>query len=89
MALGAGRTRILRMLLLDGCKLSLPGIFLGAIGVLLLLRGASVMVFGSSTIRVLDVCLLIVLFFFTTVIATFLAAKRAARQDPGELLRVE
>lgn len=88
-ALGATPIRIVRMLLLDGCRLSLPGICLGIIGVFVLARGASAMVFGSSTLRFLDVSVIALLFFLATVMTGYLAAKRAARLDPGELLRVE
>lgn len=88
MALGADRARILLMLLLDGCKIAVPGIIFGLLGAFLLLREATALVFGVSSIRVGYVCAIAVLFFFVTMVTATLASKGVAKVDPKGLLRV-
>ncbi|MGC2745234.1 MAG: FtsX-like permease family protein, partial [Candidatus Angelobacter sp.] len=87
MALGAARESILRMLLLDSCKIALAGISLGAIGAFLLVRSAAALVFHASAVRFFDVLLIALLFFLATLMAGYLAAKHAGRLDPSDLLR--
>jgi putative ABC transport system permease protein len=87
MALGAARDSILRMLLLDSCRLAIPGICLGGFGAFLLVRSAAALVFQSSEVRFLDVIFIALLFFLSTLIAGYLAAKHAGHLDPSDLLR--
>lgn len=88
-ALGAPPRGILRMLLLDSCKVLVPGIGLGLIGVFAIVRGVSALVFGVTTFRIFDTSIIAVVFSLGILATAYLAARQSATADPAELLREE
>jgi putative ABC transport system permease protein len=88
-ALGADAARILRMVLIDSCKLAIPGISLGIVGATILVRLAAAKLFGVSAVRFLDISCIVLVFFLVIIAAAYIPGKRAARVQPAELLRFE
>jgi ABC-type antimicrobial peptide transport system permease subunit len=82
MALGAERRQIVRMIILQGLRLALPGILLGVAGALLLTRFLRAMLFGvapTDPITFLELALLMAL---VAAAAAWLPARRAVRGAP-------
>ncbi len=89
MALGAGRGKVLGMVVGQGAKLALIGIALGIAGSLAVTRFLSAMVYGISTTDVPTFALVAILLGSVAVAASYLPARRAAEADPLEALRTE
>ena len=88
MALGAERSDILRLIVVQGLRLSIAGMAIGFLGSLLLGRVVTALLVGG--VKSTDTATLIAMtaaFLGISVIATWLPARRAAILDPSKALR--
>jgi putative ABC transport system permease protein len=86
-ALGAGRGKVLGIVVGQGTKLALIGIVLGIAGSLAVTRFLSAMVYGISTTDAPTFALVAILLGVVALAASYFPAKRAAESDPLEALR--
>jgi putative ABC transport system permease protein len=89
MAIGASRTDVLRLVLLEGLKLILIGAALGIAGALALTRLLATMLFGVSVTDPLILSLVTALLVGVSLAACYVPAHRAMRVDPIVALRDE
>jgi predicted permease len=89
MALGAERSRILRMVLRRGLELTIAGCVLGLLGAAALTRVMATMLFGVSTTDVATFTAVPLVLILTATIACYIPALRATRVDPVVALRDE
>jgi putative ABC transport system permease protein len=90
MAIGAGRTEVLRMVLRQGLVLAIAGLFLGllmGVGAERLLQAA--FPGGDTTFRPMALVLIAPIVLAATFVAAYLPARRAAQLDPTKALRYE
>jgi len=88
MALGAGAADLLRMVVARGLRLTLAGIFLGAIAALLLTRLMGNLLYQVSPRDPIAFGLALVVMITVACVACFVPARRATRIDPVRALRV-
>jgi predicted permease len=88
MALGADASDLLRMVVSRGLRLTLAGIFIGAIAALLLTRLMGNLLYKVSPRDPVSFGLALVVMITVAFIACFLPARRATRIDPVRALRV-
>jgi ABC-type antimicrobial peptide transport system permease subunit len=89
MALGAGKSEILRMVTTEGFKLALIGVAIGLAGALVLTRFLSGLLYGvrpSDPPTLVAVCGLLLAVAF---LASYIPARQAAKVDPMVALRHE
>jgi predicted permease len=89
MALGAGKTDVLSLVLGQGVRLALMGIGLGLLGALAVTRLLSSLLIGVSSLDALTFITTSVVLGLVAVLASYLPALRATRVDPIEALRYE
>lgn len=89
MALGAGSGQILRLIMVNGLKLSLSGILIGMVAGFLLTRFMDRLLFGISAADPLTYALVFVLLLLVTLVACLVPARLATRVDPMAALRTE
>jgi predicted lysophospholipase L1 biosynthesis ABC-type transport system permease subunit len=89
MALGAGRGRVLRMVLREGALLSLVGSVLGLGGAFLVGRAMHSMLFGVGTFDLTAFSSVATLLLLAALIASYMPARRAASIEPMRALRTE
>jgi len=89
MALGAKSYQVLRMVLLQGFKLSLIGVIAGLIVALALTRIIRSLLFDVSPTDPVSIFVTIVVLAFVSLLAGMFPARRAAKIDPMEALRYE
>ena len=89
MALGAERSRILRMVLRQGLELTVAGSVLGLLGAAALTRVMASLLFGVSTTDVVTFSAVPLVLVLTAMIASYIPALRATRVDPVVALRDE
>jgi putative ABC transport system permease protein len=89
MALGAGRPRVLRLVLGDGMRTAVFGTLLGSIGAYFAARAMRGLVFGSGTMDWRTLSAIAVTLLTTALIACLAPAARAASVDPLVALRQE
>ncbi len=89
MALGAERSRILRMVLRQGLELTIAGSVLGLIGAALLTRVMASLLFGVSTTDAATFAAVPLVLIATAMVASYIPALRATRVDPVVALRDE
>jgi ABC-type antimicrobial peptide transport system permease subunit len=89
LALGAARAAVVRMVLLDGLRLTLIGVAIGVAGALTLTRLLSGLLFGVSAFDPLTFTAIALLLAGVALAACWLPARRAASVDPLVALRVE
>jgi len=89
LALGAGRTRVFRLILGQGLKVVLTGVGLGFVGALAMTRVIRSLLFGTTPNDPLTFVLVSSLLILVALIAGSLPARRAARVDPLVALRNE
>jgi ABC-type antimicrobial peptide transport system permease subunit len=89
MALGAGRSSIVRMVLRDGMALVAAGIVLGIALALVLSRTLASLLFGVSPTDPSSYALVAILLLGVAALACGIPARRATRVSPMEALRAE
>jgi putative ABC transport system permease protein len=89
MALGADRFRIIKLIMRDAGVLLIIGLAIGGVLAVLAARSARAMLYGLEPGDPLTIGLAIVLLGAVGLLASYLAARRAARQDPMNALREE
>ena len=89
MALGAERSRILRMVMRQALELTVAGGILGLIGAALLTRVMASMLFGVSTTDAVTFSMVPLVLVATAMVASYIPALRATRVDPVVALRDE
>jgi putative ABC transport system permease protein len=88
-ALGARREELLRMVLREALLLGVVGVAVGLVGALLLSRAIASMLFSLSPRDPATLGGVAVLLLATTLLASYLPARRATRVDPVIALRSE
>jgi putative ABC transport system permease protein len=86
-ALGAGRRRILALVLRQGIGLALAGIVIGIAGAAALTRLLNSMLFGVNAIDPVTFLAAAALFLAVACAASYIPARRAARVQPMQALR--
>src|SRR5262249_13761597 len=89
MALGAGRTKVLGIVVGGGLKLALLGVGVGLIGSVVLTRFLSGMLYNVTSYDPLTLAAVASLLTLVAVAASYLPATRAIRVDPMIALRYE
>jgi len=89
MALGAGRTTVLSLVVREGMKMALLGLAIGLITALLLSRLLRGLLYGISPTDPLTFAGVSMILVFVSVLACLIPARRATRVDPIVALRSE
>lgn len=89
MALGAGQSNVLRLVIRHGMRLTLMGVTAGLVGAFALTRLMSALLFSVSTTDPLIFFLIAVLLLITALLACWIPARRAMKVDPMIALRAE
>jgi putative ABC transport system permease protein len=89
MALGAGRQRVVRMILGEGAMLAVVGSLLGLAGAYLVGRALHSTLYGVGTFDFTAFAAVAGMLLVTALVACFLPARRAASIDPMKALRTE
>jgi ABC-type antimicrobial peptide transport system permease subunit len=89
MALGAQRNDVLRLILWQGTRLALLGIFIGIVGALALTRLMTKLLYGVSATDPLTFAGLALILAAVAIAACCLPARKAMRVDPMVALRYE
>jgi predicted permease len=89
MALGAQKGDVVRAVLSDGARMTLPGIAIGLVVALVLTRLMSAMLFGVTPTDVVTFASVPLVLCFVALLACYLPARRAAKLDPMQALRAE
>jgi ABC-type antimicrobial peptide transport system permease subunit len=89
MALGAGRARVLAMVLRRAAILALAGTLIGIAGAAALRRVLATLVFGIGPADPLTYATAAAAMFVVALLACWLPARRASRIDPAVALRSE
>ena len=89
MALGAGTSRVLKLVLQEGMLLAGGGLILGLIGAYFVGRGMHTLFFDVGTIDFTAFSAVAALLLISALMACYIPALRAARVDPMQALREE
>ena len=89
MALGAQRSRVMQLVLLQGARLAAFGVVCGVVASLALGRLFGSLLFQAGVLQVLPWLLAISILLVVVLFATFLPARRAASIEPMQALRTE
>jgi predicted permease len=89
MALGAKRTRVLRMILSEALVLLAAGLVPGAIALVIAARFVEKMLYGVSAFDPIRLAAITGVLAFVAIVASLLPALRAASIDPIQALRAE
>jgi ABC-type antimicrobial peptide transport system permease subunit len=89
MALGAPRSRIVRMVVRQGMELTGAGIVLGLIGAAALTRVMATLLFGVSATDAVTFSVVPLILVTIAIAASYLPARRATLVDPVVALREE
>jgi putative ABC transport system permease protein len=89
LALGALRTQIVRRFLWQGVGVAVVGCFAGLCLAAGFSRAMAGMLYGVSTLDVTTFAAVALLMLITAAASSFVPAMRAARVDPGQVLRDE
>lgn len=88
-ALGAEQGRVVRLVVGQGFRLAAVGTIIGVAGVLMLTRFMRSIIFGVSTMDPTTFVFVTCVLAVVSILASYLPARRAARINPMEALRVE
>lgn len=88
-AVGAGIGKVVRMVVTQSLALAVAGVLVGALGALFLTRVMRSILFGVSPTDPITLVTVAVVLIALSLMASFVPARRAARVDPVEALRVE
>ena len=89
MALGAGRDRVLRMILREGALLACLGSIIGLAGAYLVGRAMHSILFGVGTFDMTAFSTVAALLLIAALVASYMPARRAASIEPMRALRTE
>jgi putative ABC transport system permease protein len=89
MTLGADRSDVMRMVMMQGLKLALAGVLIGVLASLALSRILSGFLYGVSATDPLTIVGVAGLLTLVALVASYLPARRAVRVDPMVALRYE
>ena len=89
MALGAQQSDIVRLILVDGMKLTLIGVGIGLIGVLVLGRLMHSTLYGIKTVDAESFAIVAAVLLAVAMMASYIPAQRSAKVDPMVALRQE
>ncbi|MCH8936714.1 MAG: FtsX-like permease family protein [Gemmatimonadetes bacterium] len=89
MALGAKAGSVVKLVLVQGLKVSALGLALGLAGALVLTKLMSSILYGVSNTDVMTFVSVPALLALVSVVACWIPARRATRVDPIEVLRAE
>jgi ABC-type antimicrobial peptide transport system permease subunit len=89
LALGAGRRRVLALILRGGLRLALPGLVVGALAALALGRAMRFMLLGLSPVDPLALGGVATALLGIVLLASLVPARRAAAVEPSAALRGE
>jgi predicted permease len=89
MALGADRSRIVRMIMAEGLGLTVFGLMIGTIASLAAIKVSAMALFGVSEKDPRTFLIAILILGGAAVLAGYLPGRRAARVDPMDALRAE
>lgn len=88
-AVGAGVDTVVRMVVAQSLRLAVAGVVLGLIGAIVFTRVMQSLLFGVSPTDPITLAAVALVLILLALTASFLPARRAARVDPVEALRVE
>jgi ABC-type antimicrobial peptide transport system permease subunit len=88
-ALGAGRRRVLGLVLRQGLQLTLTALALGVVGALVAGRAIASLLYGVSPHNPLVLLAVATILTGVALLASYLPARRATRVDPMVALRYE
>jgi putative ABC transport system permease protein len=89
MALGAGRSKVLRLVVIDGLRLTLLGLSFGLAGALAVTRLLSSLLYGVKPHDPLTLISVTILLAAVAMLASYLPARRVTNVDPMLALRHE
>ena len=89
MALGAQRGTVMQLVLLQGLRLAVIGVFLGALAALAFSRIFSSLLFKVGMLNPLPWIAAMAILVATVLLASYLPARRAASIEPMKALRTE
>ena len=89
MAIGAGRSDVLKMVLRQGMTLAVIGVVIGVLSALTLTRFIGSMMFGITPTDPATYALITCLLVAVAMLACYLPARRATKVDPMVALRCD
>lgn len=89
MALGADRAKVLRMVMAQGLKITLLGVFVGLLAAYGVTRFLAAMLYGVNPADLATFVAVALILVLATLLATLAPATRAASADPTKTLRHE
>jgi putative ABC transport system permease protein len=89
LALGAGRSDIMKLVIKQGAALSLAGVAVGLIGAYAVTRLMASLLFGVSATDLTTFAVVAVVLVLIALLASYIPARRAMRVDPMIALRYE
>lgn len=89
MALGAQRSKVLRLVLMQGVRLAVIGMICGALAATALARIFASLLFQVGVLDAVPLAAAMALLLAVVLLATYLPARRAASIEPMEALRTE